>query len=161
MITAPQHDNARCCCLSSMTRPRPKHDNAAHGAAWQVYIIECRDGSLYTGITSDLVRRLLQHNAGSAARYTRGRGPVILRHCEGCVTRAQALKREWAIKRLTRSQKQALLQSAVGRGLGVAAAGPKERRGRTGQRRRLERGTVAGATRSRRHGGGSGTGAST
>ena len=143
-----------------MTRSGHNDDNAGHETIWQVYIIECRDGSLYTGITSDLVRRLLQHNAGRAARYTRGRGPVILRHCEGYVTRAQALKREWAIKRLTRTQKQALLQSTVDSSLGAGIADLKERRGRAEKRHRIERGTALRAARSRQRGGGPGTGTS-
>ncbi|MHB8258525.1 MAG: GIY-YIG nuclease family protein [Acidiferrobacterales bacterium] len=141
-----------------MTRSGHNDDNAGHETIWQVYIIECRDGSLYTGITSDLARRLLQHNAGRAARYTRGRGPVILRHREGYVTRAQALKREWAIKRLTRTQKQALLHSTADRSPGAGIAELKERRGRKKKRRRLERKTAPRAANSRRHGGGPGTG---
>ncbi len=86
--------------------------DACRSGVWQVYIIECRDGSLYTGVTRDVIRRLAQHNAGRAARYTRGRGPVTLRFCEHCATHAGALKREWSIKRLTRDAKLALIASA-------------------------------------------------
>ncbi len=77
--------------------------------AWRVYILECSDGSLYTGITNDLPRRLHQHDLGRAARYTRGRGPVTLRHSEACATRAEALRREYEIKRLSRIRKLALI----------------------------------------------------
>ncbi|MHB8455309.1 MAG: GIY-YIG nuclease family protein [Acidiferrobacterales bacterium] len=100
-----------------MKVPRRDSDRARRAQAWHVYIIECRDGSLYTGITNDLARRIRQHNAGRAARYTRGRGPVVMRYFELCVSRAQALRREWAVKRLSRVQKQALLRNPVGRRL--------------------------------------------
>jgi len=85
-------------------------DGSRRTVAWHVYIIECCDGSFYTGITNDLVRRLQQHNTGRAARYTRGRRPVVLRYDEPCASRAQALRRESAIKRLSRAQKSALMQ---------------------------------------------------
>ncbi len=127
-----------------MTGLRHNTNHARCEDAWQVYIIECRDGSLYTGITCDIVRRLFQHNTGHAARYTRGRGPVILRHCEGYATRALALKREWAIKRLTRAQKQTLLSPAADLSLKAGIAGPKERYGRKGKPRKVRRGKVSG-----------------
>ncbi len=98
-----------------MTDSGRDNDGARRAQVWHVYIIECRDGSLYTGITNDLVRRIRQHNAGRAARYTRGRGPVVMRYCEICLSRAQALRREWAVKRLTRVQKQALIRDPAGR----------------------------------------------
>jgi predicted GIY-YIG superfamily endonuclease len=79
--------------------------------AWVLYILECRDGTFYTGITNDMQRRLHQHNAGSAARYTRGRGPVTLRYHEACSGRSQALVREAAVKRLARRAKQRLINS--------------------------------------------------
>ena len=83
--------------------------------AWQVYILECADGSLYTGITRDLARRLAQHNGALAGgpKYTRGRRPVVLRWCEGAADRASAQQREAAIKRLPRGHKLALLEAAV------------------------------------------------
>jgi putative endonuclease len=77
--------------------------------AWVLYILECRDGTFYTGVTNDIERRLRQHNAGNAARYTRGRGPVTLRYREACSGRSQALAREAAVKRLTRRGKQRLM----------------------------------------------------
>ena len=72
---------------------------------WTVYLVRCRDGSLYSGITTDLVRRLAAHNAGTASRYTRSRLPVKLVHEEPGFTHSSALKREAAIKRLSRPKK--------------------------------------------------------
>jgi predicted GIY-YIG superfamily endonuclease len=79
---------------------------------WVVYIIECSDGSLYTGISNDMVRRLEQHNAGMASRYTRSRRPVCLRYREPCDNRSDALLRECALKLLSRKEKQALIQQS-------------------------------------------------
>jgi putative endonuclease len=76
---------------------------------WSVYLVRCRDGSLYTGITTDLDRRLAAHNAGTASRYTRSRRPVRVVHEETGFTHSTALKREAAIKRLPRPKKLALL----------------------------------------------------
>ena len=76
---------------------------------WTVYILECGDGSLYTGITNDLDGRLEAHEAGSGARYTRGRGPFKVIHTETCPDRSSASKREYAIKRLSRDEKIALI----------------------------------------------------
>jgi putative endonuclease len=70
-----------------------------------VYIARCGDGTLYTGVTIDLARRLAQHSAGRGARYTRGRGGVRLRYCEAAATKGRALRREAAIKRLPRARK--------------------------------------------------------
>jgi predicted GIY-YIG superfamily endonuclease len=78
---------------------------------WFVYILQCTDGSLYTGITIDLDRRLEQHNAGTASRYTRSRLPVTLEYQEEPRTKSNALKRELAIKALSRKEKEALIQS--------------------------------------------------
>ena len=76
---------------------------------WFVYILECADGTLYTGMTNDIERRLEQHNAGTAARYTRARTPVKLVYQEKSENRSTALKREYAIKQLTRKQKDQLI----------------------------------------------------
>ena len=57
---------------------------------WTVYILQCRDGTLYTGITDNLPRRLAAHNGGKGAKYTRGRGPVVLVHQESCPDRSAA-----------------------------------------------------------------------
>ena len=78
---------------------------------WNVYIVCRADGSLYTGITKDLERRLAQHNAGTASRYTRSRLPVELAYQEQQLTRSAALKRELAIKALSRKAKLQLIQS--------------------------------------------------
>ena len=78
---------------------------------WFVYLLRCADGSLYTGITVDLHRRLEQHNAGTASRYTRSRLPVVLVYQEVQPSRSQALKRELAIKALSRQAKESLIQS--------------------------------------------------
>jgi len=74
-----------------------------------VYIVECSDGSLYTGYTTDVARRLQEHDAGDGAKYTRGRTPVTLRYVEYHDSRSDAQSREYEIKSLPRTQKQALL----------------------------------------------------
>lgn len=76
---------------------------------WTVYILRCADGSLYTGITKDLAYRIKVHEAGKGARYTNGRGPFRLVHQEFCQNRAEASKREMAIKSLSRTQKLELI----------------------------------------------------
>ena len=74
-----------------------------------VYIVECRDGTFYTGWTNDLEKRLAAHNDGSGAKYTRGRGPVKLVYSEECASKGAALSRELAIKRLDRGGKLQLI----------------------------------------------------
>jgi len=74
-----------------------------------IYVVECSDGSLYTGYTTDVERRLEEHNAGQGAKYTRGRLPVKLRHQESFKNRSLAQKREYEIKQLPRSKKEELL----------------------------------------------------
>jgi putative endonuclease len=76
---------------------------------WLVYMLRCRDGSLYTGITNDLPRRLKAHAAGKASKYTRSRLPVTLAYTEPRKSKSAALKREAGIKRLSRFQKLALI----------------------------------------------------
>ncbi len=76
---------------------------------WFVYIMECKDGSFYTGITNDIERRQQQHNDGTASRYTRSRRPVILRYQEVCESRSQALIRECSLRLLTRKEKENLV----------------------------------------------------
>ena len=77
---------------------------------WNVYILRCGDGTLYTGITDDLDRRLCMHREGKGAKYTRGRGPLTLAYCETVASKSEALKREHAIKQLTRAEKLALMK---------------------------------------------------
>ena len=79
---------------------------------WFVYLLRCRDQSLYTGITNDLPRRVRQHAAGTASRYTRSRLPVELVYHETQATRSQALKRELAIKSYSKRDKERLVETA-------------------------------------------------
>ncbi len=79
---------------------------------WFVYVLRCGDGSLYTGITTDVARRCRQHNAGTASRCTRSRLPVSVVYEETYATRSLALKREAAIKSLTRRAKETLIRRA-------------------------------------------------
>ena len=79
--------------------------------AWYVYLLRCGDGTLYAGITNDVAARLDAHREGRGARYTRGRGPLDLVHCEKVRTRSAALRREHALKRLKRKAKLALLDT--------------------------------------------------
>lgn len=87
------------------TQPAPKR-------TYCVYILRCADGTLYTGITNDLPRRIALHNAGRGAKYTRGRAPVTLLYCEPHADRADASRRERAVKRLSRAQKEALIAAS-------------------------------------------------
>lgn len=74
------------------------------------YILSCADGTLYTGWTNDLDRRLAAHNAGRGGKYTRSRLPVTLVYHEEFETKQEAMSREWAIKHLTREQKRKLIE---------------------------------------------------
>jgi len=77
---------------------------------WFCYLLRCADNTLYCGITNDLEKRLIVHNAGEGAKYTRGRTPVKLIYQEDCADKSAALKRELQIKRLTREQKLILVK---------------------------------------------------
>jgi len=90
-------------------------DSGAVAARWCVYLLRCADGSLYTGISVDVTRRLRQHNGelGGGARYTRGRRPVELLWTEPAPSRAAAQAREAALRRLPRTAKLALLGSTA------------------------------------------------
>lgn len=79
---------------------------------WYLYMLLCKDGSLYTGITTDVEKRFEAHSAGKGAKYTRGRGPLELVYRETCGDHSAALKRELEVKRLTRQQKEALFADA-------------------------------------------------
>lgn len=76
--------------------------------SWYVYMVRCRDNSLYTGYTNDPQRRLAVHNAGKGAKYTRSRLPVVLVYQEECTDKLAAQRREYALKQLTKAQKEAL-----------------------------------------------------
>ena len=80
---------------------------------WKVYLLRCRDGSLYTGVTNDLRRRLESHNSGNGSAYTRSRRPLALAYQEELPDRSAALKREAAIRRLSRAEKLALCGAAT------------------------------------------------
>jgi len=80
---------------------------------WVCYLLRCGDGTLYCGITNDMAKRLAAHNAGTAAKYTRSRIPVVLVYTEACADRSVASKREMAIKKLARSEKLALCVNFV------------------------------------------------
>lgn len=74
-----------------------------------VYILECADGTYYTGYTTDVERRVAEHNAGTAAKYTRGRTPVEVIHTETYDSQSAAMQREYAIKQLRRPAKEKLV----------------------------------------------------
>jgi putative endonuclease len=78
---------------------------------WTVYVARCRDGSLYTGVTTDPDRRLVEHNSGWGGSYTRSRIPIVMVYWESAKDRSGALRRESAIKQLSRAQKEELVAS--------------------------------------------------
>jgi putative endonuclease len=82
-------------------------------SAWQIYILECGDGSLYTGITRDVAERIITHNQGTGAKYTRGRLPVRLVYAEPADNKSIALRRELAIKKLSKKRKLRLIHSSA------------------------------------------------
>ncbi len=77
---------------------------------WYLYLLRCRDGSLYCGITTDVEKRLEQHRSGKGAKYTRGRGPLELVYTEECADHSAALKRELTVKALPREEKLKLIE---------------------------------------------------
>ena len=88
--------------MNLKTKPQPAE-------TWTVYLLRCADQSLYTGITNNIARRVRQHEAGTASRYTRSRLPVVLVYQETQATRSLALKRELAIKALSKANKELLV----------------------------------------------------
>lgn len=81
---------------------------------WYVYVARCADNTLYCGIARDVAARIAEHDAGTGARYTRGRGPlqvVLVRRCHG---HGRALRLEYLIKQLSRAQKEALVAAPAG-----------------------------------------------
>ena len=76
-----------------------------------MYILRCADGSLYTGWTNDLDKRIAAHNAGTGGKYTRSHRPVTLVYFECFSTKEEAMKREYAVKQLSREEKEALISS--------------------------------------------------
>ena len=79
--------------------------------SWKLYLLRCGDGTLYCGITTDVESRLEAHRSGRGAKYTRGRGPLELVYTEDCGDHSTALKREIAVKRLTKPQKEELIHN--------------------------------------------------
>ncbi len=77
---------------------------------WTVYILQCGDGTLYTGITNNLDRRIAMHESGKGAKYTNGRGPFEVIHTETHISRSDASKREWVIKGLSKAEKISLVK---------------------------------------------------
>ena len=80
---------------------------------WKLYILRCRDGSLYTGITTDVQKRLTAHNCGKGAKYTRSRRPVELVYQETCKDHSEALRREVQVKALTREEKEKMIEAGL------------------------------------------------
>jgi putative endonuclease len=77
---------------------------------WKVYILRCNDGSLYTGITTDIKKRLKRHNDGKASKYTRVKKPVEIVYTEDAINATSAKKREFEIKKLSRQNKLKLIK---------------------------------------------------
>lgn len=77
---------------------------------YYLYILRCGDGTLYTGIAADVDRRLAAHQSGKGAKYTRGRGPLEVVYQEECADKSAALRREVAVKKLSRAEKLALIE---------------------------------------------------
>lgn len=92
--------------MSEASEHSTESDDAHH-----VYVVECRDGTYYTGYTTDIDRRVAEHNAGQAAKYTRGRRPVELVYVESFESKSAAMQREHAIKQLRRSVKEQLVHN--------------------------------------------------
>ena len=80
-------------------------------STWTLYIIECRDGTLYTGITTDLEKRIKRHNQGRASKYTRSRKPVVLKYQKSLKNESLARKREAEIKSMSRASKLRMIRN--------------------------------------------------
>ncbi len=87
--------------------------NGGADDAHYVYVVVCSDGTYYTGYTTDVARRVAEHNAGTGARYTRGRRPVELVYVERYADRSDAMRREYAIKQLRRAEKRRLVREGA------------------------------------------------
>ena len=96
-----------------MEEPRSLQQNIDSARpAWEVYFVRCRDNTLYAGIARDATKREAVHNSGQGAKYTRSRLPVTLVYREQCPDHSAALRREIALKKLTRTEKEALIAAA-------------------------------------------------
>lgn len=99
-----------------LTAPNPEMNiGMVKTKPWFLYLLRCSDGSHYTGITTDVKRRSEQHNAGTASRYTRSRLPVRVMYQEPHASRNSASMREWAVKAMTRSEKESLIRLSAQR----------------------------------------------
>ncbi|HXP52463.1 MAG TPA: GIY-YIG nuclease family protein [Bacteroidia bacterium] len=78
---------------------------------WYTYILECSDGALYVGTTNNIAERVLKHNTGKGAKYTRGRGPVTLLYSHSFESRSEACKREYELKKHSRTEKLDIIKS--------------------------------------------------
>ncbi len=106
-----KEDSSRYRPPGASRRPADGADRSMEEKTWWVYILRCADGSLYCGVTNDRARRLRQHNDGTGARYTRSRRPVEMIWSEEAEDRPAALRREAAIKALSRAEKIKLINS--------------------------------------------------
>jgi len=86
-------------------------DHHRASSEWFVYTVQCSDGSLYTGVTTDVQKRVEAHNGTGGAKYTRTRRPVTLAYQEPCQSKSQALKREYEIKRMSRAKKLEMIST--------------------------------------------------
>ena len=97
--------------LLPLPREPRKRENRPGASVYYVYMLRCNDGSLYTGQTKDLEARLRKHRKGAGAKYVRGRRPFELVYAEEVGTRSEALKREIALRKLSKKQKEQLVSS--------------------------------------------------
>ena len=102
--------------------------------SWYLYILRCSDGTLYTGITDNIPRRLAAHRAGRGARYTRGRSPLTLVYQEEWENRGAASRREAAVKKMTRAQKEKLISRGGEENPLFLRPGPEGREPQEGKR---------------------------
>lgn len=111
----PAHPDSQTSALSReqrhYTMAEAPENGDASDRAHHVYIVACDDGTLYTGYTTDVQRRVAEHNDGTGAKYTRGRQPVELVHVETFDDQSEAMRREYAIKQLRRAEKERLIRS--------------------------------------------------
>ena len=96
--------------LRGSWQPEGLTEGVIERMSWYIYILRCGDDTLYTGITDDVEKRFAAHCAGKGAKYTRGRGPLTLVYTEQAEDKSAALKREHAIKKLTRAEKLNLIE---------------------------------------------------
>lgn len=80
------------------------------GKIYYIYMLRCKDGSIYTGYTDNIYKRIVKHRSGKGAKYTRGRGPFELVHYESFLTKEEAMQREAAIKKMTKEAKLKLIE---------------------------------------------------